>query len=76
MTVKDLKEILKDAPDDLQVLIPMSGEFDGYFKSPCSEETGISELGIDENSNETEPAFIIVPCGFFEEHKGVPPELN
>ena len=76
MTVKELKGILKDAPDEMQVLIPVSGEFDGFFKSPCNEETGISELGIDEDSDETAPAFVIVPCGFFEEQHGVPPELN
>lgn len=66
MTVKDLKLLLADADDDLQILIPASGEFDGMFKSPCMEETGVAELGIEEDSDETMKSFCIVPCGFFE----------
>ena len=77
MTVKELKELLKDAPDDMQVLIPFdSTQFDGRFLSPCVAETGIGELGIEEDSDKTESSFVIVPHGFFEEKHGVPPELN
>lgn len=76
MKVKDLKQLLADADDDLDVLIPMNGEFDGMFKHPCVEESGVLELGVDEDSDKTEPAFVLVSCGFFEEHEGVPPELN
>jgi|GEM_PF-2423888 len=76
MKVKDLKQLLAEADDDLDVLIPMNGEFDGMFKHPCVEESGVTELGLNEDSDETKPAFLLVPCGFFEEHEGVPPELN
>lgn len=86
MKVRDLKEILKDIPpdmtteefDELNVLIPSSMEFDGLFLSPCLKETGIGELGLNEEGDipETMKSFVIVPCGFFEERHGVPPELN
>jgi hypothetical protein len=84
MKVKDLKNLLMQVPkgmtikewNELDVLMPVSGEFDGFFHSPCMEESGIGELGIDEDSDETQPSFMIVPCGFFQESHGVPPELN
>jgi len=85
MKVKDLKRLLNAVPptgmtyqewDDMDVLMPVSGEFDGFFHSPCIEESGLGEMGIDEDSDETAPSFMIVPCGFFEELHGVPPELN
>lgn len=84
MKIKDLKKLLSEVPDgmtlrewnEVDVLIPMSGEFDGYFKHPCMEETGLAHLGMDEGGDNNEPAFCIVPCGFFQEHEGVPPELN
>lgn len=84
MKVKDLKKILSEIPkgmtftewNEMDVLIPMNGEFDGMFVSPCVEETGLGELGIEEDSDETMKSFVIVPCGFFEEAYGVPPELN
>lgn len=77
MTVADLKKMLADAPDDMSVLIPMTGEFDGYFKHPCVEESVISHLSEDENGEDSPmDAFMLVPCGFFKEHEGVPVELN
>jgi hypothetical protein len=76
MKVKDLKELLKGVDEEMDVLIPLSGEFDGFFKHPCKAESGVNELGIDEDSDETAPSFILVPCGFFDEHEGVEPELN
>lgn len=84
MKVKDLKKLLMDVPEgmsvkefnEMNVLIPMNGEFDGMFLSPCIEETGFAQMGIEEDSEETEPTFVIVPCGFFQEKHGVPPELN
>jgi hypothetical protein len=80
MTIGDLKEMIHALPDDMQVLIPMNaGEgFDGAWFSPCIEESGEATLGIDEDeeNGETDEAFCIVPCGFFEPHEGVPPELN
>lgn len=85
MKVKDLKSILSEIPEgltedefnELDVLIPMDAtEFDGAWVSPCIDEAEVAEFGIDEDSDETRPAFILVPHGFFEPVHGVPPELN
>jgi len=76
MTVKDLRNMLEGVSDDMDVLIPMTGEFDGYFKHPCIEESGVSELGVNENLGTTAESFILVPCGFFDENHDVSPELN
>jgi len=78
MTVGELKELLKDAPDDMEVLIPADclNGFTGQSFSPCTCDTGVSELGIDEDSDETQESFIIVPYAYFEEMVGPPPELN
>lgn len=76
MIVDDLKKLLNGVDGKTKVLIPFSSSFDGYFKSPCIEESGVSELGITEDGDETDTAFLIIPCGYFEEERGVPPELN
>lgn len=76
MTVKDLKQLLSKAPDEMQVLMPMTDIFDGYFKSPCVKESGVATLGVNENLKTEEDSFVIVPCGFFEEHEGPSTELN
>lgn len=77
MKVKDLKKLLKDASDEMDVLIPLDPtQFDGMFLRPCVEASGVSGLGVEEHSDETIDSFILVPCGFFEEKEGVPPELN
>ena len=78
MNAGKLKELLKDVPDDMQVLIPLSNEFTGEFYSPCSEDSGSLEMGLipdeeDEKEAEllgkkiTDKSFVLVPCGFFEE---------
>jgi len=78
MTVKDLKEMLADAPDEMQVLISHTGSFDGVFVSPCMEDSGISEGGLYEseedekeatllNKTATRKDFLLVRCGFFDE---------
>lgn len=68
MKVKDLKKLLADADDEMLVLMPLSAEFDGYFKSPCSEDSGVSTLGLsDVPGLEEEDSFVIVPCGFFQQ---------
>jgi hypothetical protein len=49
MKVKDLKRLLSQIPEDMtlrewnemNVLIPVTMEFDGRFISPCVEETGM-----------------------------------
>ena len=89
MTVKDLKELLDGVPDNLKIVLPVTMEFDGAFYSPCIKESGVGGLGIEDLSEEDiaerkllnkpiqeEDAFLLVPCGFFEPHEGVAPELN
>lgn len=79
MTVKELRELLAEADDNLEVLIPVTGEFDGRFYSPCSEESGVAGMGTEDLTDEdeaelklldkeppSEPSFILIPCGFFE----------
>lgn len=72
MTVKQLKELLKDAPDDMQVLIlaenqPTLGGF--LFTSPCTCETGIATIGQPDTSMgeygefPDREAFLILPHG-------------
>lgn len=85
MKVKDLKRLLIKPMDltmeewnEIDVLIPMGEEFDGYFQSPCCEESGAADFGIDEQGDETDLSFILVPCGFFEheDENFISPELN
>jgi hypothetical protein len=88
MTVQELKKKLESAPDDLQILIPVSHDFDGRFYSPCSKDSGETEMGvgyIDEEDEkemellnkkpEAERAFMLIPCGFTDE-KDHTHELN
>lgn len=65
MTVKDLKQMLNDVNENMQVLIPVSGEFDGFFVSPCESESGAVDMSLDENLLVKETSFVLVPCGFF-----------
>lgn len=44
MTVADLKKLLSGVDDDTMVLISKTGEFDGFFVSPCVAESGLSEI--------------------------------
>jgi hypothetical protein len=82
MTVGELKILLEGVDDDTQVLVPMEPieGFTGAFFSPCMEESKELEMGTEdldeEEINEREllnkplehkPAFVLVPCGFFEE---------
>lgn len=87
MKVKDLKKLLDGVDEEMMVLIPTSMEFDGHFVTPCEGETGEADLGIFEDEEDEKEAeslnkpitrkdFVIVPHGFFEEHKGINPELN
>jgi hypothetical protein len=89
MTVGRLKELLKDVKDDVQVLIPMTQEFDGAFYSPCSQDSGVSQIctamdltqeDIEEMELLNKPipeedAFLLIPCGF-DEAKDHSHEMN
>jgi len=82
MKVKDLRELLEGVDDEVDVLMPYDmSEFTGMFLHPCVEDSGISELGTEDLDDEdfaelellnkkppSEKSFILVPCGFFEEH--------
>lgn len=91
MTVLELKEMLAALPDEMQVLVPLNAGagFTGEFFSPCLEESGDADMGTEYVSEEdakeydlldkplpSEKSFILVPCGFFQEHDGSLPELN
>lgn len=87
MNVGQLKKMLKDVDDNMDVLISLTGEFDGAFLSPCLQESGVSGLAIYEDEEEENEAkllnkptekdsFILVRCGFFDENHGPAPELN
>lgn len=81
MTVAQLKKLLEGVDENVQVLIPVSHEFNGAFYSPCSEDSGLSQMGTDPDLTEEdikemellnkpvpeEPAFLLIPCGFGEE---------
>lgn len=89
MTAGELKKKLENVDDGVQVLIPLSQEFDGAFYSPCSVDSGLSIMGTDPDLTEEdvkemkllgkpipeEPAFLLIPC-CFGENKDHSHELN
>lgn len=90
MTVKQLRELLEGHPDEMQVLIPGNAieGFTGEFFSPCTEDSGEIEMGLEDLTDEeieerkllnqeikTDKSFVLVPCGFYTEHE-VHPQLN
>lgn len=62
--------------DEMEVLIPMSAEFDGYFKHPCTSDSGVAELGVNENLGTTKDAFVLAPCAYYDANKDCTHELN
>jgi hypothetical protein len=76
MKVKDLINLLIGVNGDMDVLIPTGAKFDGCFYKPCVKDSRVTELGISDETEETEPAFTLVPCGFFDEDKGPDPQMN
>lgn len=89
MTVGRLKELLEGVDDEMQVLIPLTQEFDGAFYSPCSKESGVLQIGPEDGLSQEEieemillgkplpeeDRFILIPCGFSDE-KDHSHELN
>lgn len=80
MVVGDLRQMIEGVDDEMQVLIPLTQEFDGVFYSPCIMESGVTEMGGDEDVSpddveelalvdklEMRKEFCLVPCGFSEE---------
>lgn len=68
MTVRELKKKLEGVDDNMQVLIPLTHEFDGAFYSPCSKDSGVTAMGTDPYiADVEEDSFLLIPCGFGEE---------
>lgn len=92
MTVGELKILLEGVDDNTEILIPLNAGdgFDGMFFSPCIEDSGASDVGIDDLDEEDEaemkllgivdtsqPTFLLVPRGFFEEIEDeIDPQMN
>lgn len=74
MTVGELKKILEKIEDEIVVMIPLDEDM---FITPCIEESGVEELLLDDEDNEPEPTFVLVPCGFYcEMEDEIDPQLN
>lgn len=85
MTVAELKKKLEGLDDNMEVLIPVSQEFDGLFYSPCENESGVIWIPTDttitaEDAQEMEllnkpvpekDVFVLMPCGFFDEKNSI-----
>ena len=91
MTIKDLKKMIIDLPDDTLVIIPLNAgdKHNGEFLSPCLAESGVREFVLEDLPEEeikerkllnkpldTEYDFALVPCGYFEEHEKPVHNLN
>lgn len=79
MTVRELKNLLKDAPDDMQVLIPLYETFTGHFYSPCTCDSGVSKMGGEVEGDLDRDEFILVRHAFFDDNgetDQLTPELN
>lgn len=86
MTVKQLKELLAAAPEDMKVMVMVEdhtkpGMF--AFAEACTCDTGISKLGPSEDLTEGgEEVFLVMPHGIgvsendLESGKAEVPELN
>jgi hypothetical protein len=81
MTKIELMRMLKDMPDDMEILIPLELKFTGDFYTPSKKSSGFMKLFESEiNEDEDEElsaildphrphinAFLLCPEGFFEE---------
>lgn len=67
MTVKELKELLADVPDNLEVMVLMENHLKPgmfAFTPACSCDTGVSELGAAEDgTGGGESVFLVLPHG-------------
>lgn len=91
MTAGELKKLIADVPDDMQILVPVNpmDGFDGQFFSPCTEETGEILMGMEDIDEEEmkerkllgkeipeQKSFVLVPCGFYDKEHDKSVELN
>lgn len=86
MTVKELKQLLFTAPDEMRVLVMVQdhskpGMF--AFAEACTCDTGISQLGeVEGNADDGEEVFLVLPHGSgvseddIESGKAIVPDLN
>lgn len=67
MTVKQLKDLLADAPDEMKVMLMVENHLKpGMFAfiEACTCDTGVSELGPSEDYSEGgEKVFLVLPHG-------------
>jgi hypothetical protein len=86
MTVKELKELLAKAPDDMKVLVIVENHLKPgmfVFAEACTCETGVSELGPGaDGEGGGETVFLVLPHGSgmseeeMESGEDAIPELN
>lgn len=67
MTVGELKFLLRGIADDVEVMIPVTIDEESLFISPDADETGLADMEDVDGTFNTEPAFLIVPMGFYQE---------
>lgn len=72
MKVKELKALLEGVDDEMEVLIPVSQEFDGFFYSPCPGGSGVCGVGI----GDSEPIPIYEAPNFVAVVKDEPEEQD
>lgn len=68
MTVKDLKEMLKDAPDNMNIYVDIGSQLGGFvFVNACIHESGIVEFGKADKklgeAGDADKGFIIMAHG-------------
>jgi hypothetical protein len=83
MTIKKLKELITDLPDEMKVLIPAEPKdgFTGAFFSPCDQDSMAVDMGTEDLEEDemkemellnkeipSEKSFVLVPCGYYDEH--------
>ena len=71
MTVAQLKELLYDLPDNMEV-VQSAGDI---LVSCCYENSGVSLLKIDGTTTEAE-MFVLLPCTCQESELEVDPTMN
>lgn len=79
MTKKDLERLLEDVEDDMELFIPISSEFDGFFTPVCADVCGVIELCVDADLGIgiNKDVFILAPCGYFDVNENIiDPTLN
>jgi hypothetical protein len=85
MKVKELKALLADAPEDLEVMVQVENHLKPgmfAFASACKCDTGITELGPGEDGKGGETVFLVLPHGAglteeeIESGETIIPELN